>query len=157
MVRLSTCKKLKQGLKTCISDENIVNNFLQQGEHSLLRTEKLIEENDMLWAPVTLYYSIYYAMYAFLQKLGSSCENHACSILVFKIITEHNDVFNDINEFKKLRIDSQYFLKLPLKDTLEKAFKKAKNNYNIIYNLCHLGEGQLSIYKKKKDEIFESE
>ena len=79
--KLSWCFKLKDGIKIVEPNERLSKSYLEQAKSSLLRAEKDLNDNDFLWATVTIYYAEYYALYSFLQRIGIKCENHACSIL----------------------------------------------------------------------------
>jgi len=96
--KLAWCFKLKDGLKIVEPNERLSRTYLEQAKSSLLRAEKNLNERDFLWATVTIYYSEYYSLYSFLQRIGIKCENHACSILLAgfllgeektKIINQH--------------------------------------------------------------------
>ena len=66
---LDWCFKLKDGLKIVESNERLSRAYLEQAKSSLLRAEKNLDDNDLLWATVAIYYSEYYALYSFLQKI----------------------------------------------------------------------------------------
>ena len=98
--KLKWCFGLKDGLKLVEPNERLSKLYMDQAKSSLLRAKKNLEDNDLLWATVTLYYAEYYALYSFLQRIGIKCENHFCSILATgfllgedktKIINEHKD------------------------------------------------------------------
>ena len=65
---------------------------------------KDLNDKDLLWATVTIYYAEYYALYSFLQRIGVKCENHTCSILAvaFLLGKEKTDT---INRHKDKRIE----------------------------------------------------
>ena len=66
---LDWCFKLKDGLKIVESNERLSRAYLEQAKSSLLRAEKNLDDNDLLWSTVAIYYSEYYALYSFLQKI----------------------------------------------------------------------------------------
>ena len=84
--KLSWCFRLKDGLKIVEPNERLSKSYLEQAKSSLLRAEKDFNDNDFLWATVTIYYAEYYALYSLLQRIGIKCENHACSILTVTLL-----------------------------------------------------------------------
>jgi len=99
------CLKLSDGLKITEPNENLSKSYLLEAKSSVERAEKNFKDGDLLWATVVIYYAEYYALYAFLQKIGLKCENHFCSILAAtkilgeektKIINEHKNNKNSL-------------------------------------------------------------
>ena len=84
--KLTWCFKLKDGLKIDEPNERLSKSYLEQAKSSLLRAEKDLNDKDLLWATVAIYYAEYYALYSFLQRIGIKCENHACSILAVTLL-----------------------------------------------------------------------
>jgi len=68
--KLSWCFKIKDGLKIAEPNERLSKEYLEQAKSSLLRAEKNLNDKDFLWSTVAIYYSEYYALYSFLQKIG---------------------------------------------------------------------------------------
>src|SRR3989344_1840598 len=89
---LSWCFKLKDGLKIVEPNERLSKSYIEQAKSSLLRAEKDLNDKDLLWATVTIYYSEYYALYSLLQKIGIKCENHACSILIVALLLGEENI-----------------------------------------------------------------
>ena len=79
--KIGWCFKIKEGLQIVEPNENLSQSYLNEAKSSLLRAEKNLEDKDLLWTTVAVYYAEYYALYSFLQKIGVKCENHSCSIL----------------------------------------------------------------------------
>lgn len=123
--KLAWCFKLKEGLKIVETNENLSKSYLEQAKSSLLRAEKDLLDKDFLWATVTIYYSEYYALYSFLQKIGIKCENHACSILIVTLLLG-NEKTKIINQHKDKRIDAQYYIKVDQEDKVKEMLKDAK-------------------------------
>lgn len=73
--------QVKDGLRIAEPNERLSKSYLEQAKLSLLRAEKDLDDKDLLWSTVAIYYAEYYALYSFLQRIGTKCENHACSIL----------------------------------------------------------------------------
>jgi|SRR3989344_7755270 len=109
--RIGWCFNLKDGLKIAEPNERLSKSYLEHAKSSLSRAEKDLQDNDLLWATVAMYYAEYYALYAFLQRIGVKCENHACSILaVSHLLGEEKTKV--INAHKSKRIDAQYYMKV---------------------------------------------
>jgi uncharacterized protein (UPF0332 family) len=123
--KLSWCFKLKDGLKIVESNERLSKSYLEQAKSSLLRAEKDLNDKDFLWATVTIYYSEYYALYSFLQKIGIKCENHTCSILAVSLLLGEEKT-KTINEHKDKRLDAQYYMKVEQEDKIRAMLQEAK-------------------------------
>lgn len=123
--KLQWCFKLKDGLRVLQPNERLSKSYLEQAKSSLLRAEKDLADNDLLWATVTIYYAEYYALYSFLQRIGIKCENHTCSILAVAILLG-NDKTKIINDHKKKRIDAQYYMKVGQKEKIKLMLQEAK-------------------------------
>ncbi len=123
--KLSWCFKLKDGLKVVEPNERLSKSYLEQAKSSLLRAEKDLNDKDFLWATVAIYYSEYYALYSFLQKVGIKCENHACSILAVTLLLGEEKT-KIINLHKDKRLDAQYYMKVDQEDKIRDMLKDAK-------------------------------
>ncbi|PIN78210.1 hypothetical protein COS79_03115 [Candidatus Woesearchaeota archaeon CG06_land_8_20_14_3_00_33_13] len=91
----------------------------------MLRAEKDLNDKDFLWATVAIYYSEYYALYSFLQRIGVKCENHACSILATTLLLGE-DKTKTINQHKGKRIDAQYYMKVGQENKVRLMLQEAK-------------------------------
>jgi uncharacterized protein (UPF0332 family) len=166
MQDIKWCTKISDGIKIIEPNINISNSFLEQARKSLAGAYVDFIEEDLIWATVKLYYAEYYSVYSFLQRIGIKCENHSCSILLAKTLLESTKNKNDdsrnipitdldtINEHRKNRIDSQYYLKTGKKEEIEKMLRIAK----IIYSefdlfLLNISEKDITIYRKKFAEL----
>ena len=123
--KLSWCFKLKDGLKVVEPNKRLSKSYLEQAKSSLLRAEKDMNDKDFLWATVAIYYSEYYALYSFLQKIGIKCENHACSILAVSLLLGEEKT-KTINLHKGKRLDAQYYIKVDQEDKIKEMLKDAK-------------------------------
>ncbi|MAG15493.1 hypothetical protein CMO88_00355 [Candidatus Woesearchaeota archaeon] len=122
---LKWCFKIKNGLKAVEPNERLSKSYLEEAKSSLARAEKDFQEGDLLWASVVIYYSDYYALYSFLQRIGLKCENHACSISAVKYLLGEEKT-KIINEHKDKRIDAQYYMKIGKEEEIEEMLKEAK-------------------------------
>jgi len=116
---------MKDGICLAEPDSSLAKSYLNNAKSSLKRAETDLSEGDMLWATVVIYYAEYYALYAFLQRIGIKCGNHFCSILTAgKLLGEEK--VKTINEHKKKRIDAQYYMKIVDKRRVEEMLRLAK-------------------------------
>jgi len=122
---LSWCFRLKDGLRMVEPNEILSGSYLEQAKSSLLRAEKDLDDNDLLWSTVAIYYAEYYALYSFLQKIGVKCENHACSILAVTLLLGEDKTMT-INNHKDKRIDAQYYMKFDQESNVRAMLQEAK-------------------------------
>ncbi len=123
--KLNWCFRLKDGLKIAEPNERLSKSYLEQAKSSLLRAEKDLNDNDLLWSTVAVYYAEYYALYSFLQRIGMKCENHACSILAVGFLLGE-DKTKTINQHKDKRIDAQYYMKVDQEAKIRLMLQEAK-------------------------------
>jgi len=123
--KLRWCFKLKDGIKIIEPNERLSKSYFEQAKSSLLRAEKDLNDKDFLWATVAIYYSEYYALYSFLQRIGVKCENHACSILATTLLLGE-DKTKTINQHKGKRIDAQYYMKVGQENKVRLMLQEAK-------------------------------
>ena len=122
---LKWCFKLKDGLKILEPNERLAKSYLEQAKMSLGTAEKNFKNDDLLWATVVTYYSDYYALYSFLQRIGIKCENHHCSISAATYLLGE-DKTSIINDHKNKRIDAQYYIKIGKQEEIKKMLNEAK-------------------------------
>ena len=67
---MSWCFNIKDGLKIVEPNERLSKSYLKEAKSSLLRAQKNLEDNDLLWTTVTLYYAEYYAFHNTTQLLN---------------------------------------------------------------------------------------
>ena len=91
----------------------------------MLRAEKDLNDNDLLWSTVVIYYAEYYALYSFLQRIGIKCENHTCSILTVTLLLG-DEKTRTINMHKDKRIDAQYYMKFDQEMKVRTMLQEAK-------------------------------
>src|SRR3989344_9337736 len=129
---LKWCFKIKDGLKVVEPNERLSKSYLEQARLSLLKAERDLDENDLIWATVALYYADYYSLYSFLQRIGIKCENHSCSIIAVAFLLGE-DKIGIINQHKEKRIDALYYIKTDKEDKIKLATKDlASCNINFI-------------------------
>lgn len=147
--KLRWCFGLKDGLKVVEPNERLSKSYPEQAKSSLQRAEKDLNDNDLLWSTVTIYYAEYYALYSFLQRIGIKCENHACSIIaVAHLLGE--DKTKIINQHKDKRIDAQYYMKVDQEAKIRTMLKEAKLFFADFDKLVsNLSEKEVSDYRIK--------
>lgn len=123
--KLTWCFKLKEGLKIVESNKILSKSYLEQAKSSLLRAEKDLNDKDFLWATVAIYYSEYYALYSFLQRIGIKCKNHVCSILTVTLLLGEEKT-KIINYHKDKRLDAQYYMKVDQENKIKEMLKESK-------------------------------
>ena len=151
--KIRWCFKIKDGLKIAEPNENLSKSYFNLAKSSLLKAEKDLNEKDLLWATVAIYYAEYYALYSFLQKIGIKCENHFCSINLIGLLLGENKT-KTINEHKDRRIDAQYYLKIGQEDKIKIMLQEAKifvSEFSDI--ISNLTKEEIAFYRKKLDEF----
>lgn len=146
--KLKWCFKIKDGLRMAEPNERLSKSYLEQAKSSLLRAEKDLNDGDLLWATVAIYYAEYYALYSFLQKIGIKCENHSCSITAVSLLLgeERTKV---INEHKNRRIDAQYYMKVGQEAKVKSMLQEAKCFISVFDELVsNLSEKNIYSYRK---------
>lgn len=147
--QLKWCFNLKDGLRIVEPNERLSKSYLEQAKSSLLRAEKDLNDNDLLWATIAIYYAEYYALYSFLQRIGVKCENHTCSILAVSILLG-NDKTKIINEHKDKRIDAQYYMKVDQEIKVRMMLQEAKafvSNFDEL--VSSLSEKEIKLHRDK--------
>jgi uncharacterized protein (UPF0332 family) len=74
-----------------------------------------IGETD--WVLTTAYYARYFALYAFLIKMGVKSEIHDCTVYLAELLAQkrilNSELAKDIAESKRTRVDTQYYVQTP--------------------------------------------
>ncbi len=147
--QLQWCFKLKDGLRIVEPNDRLSKAYLEQAKSSLLRAEKDLNDKDLLWATVAIYYAEYYALYSFLQRIGVKCENHTCSILAVTLLLGEEKT-KTINEHKGKRIDAQYYMKVDQEIKVRMMLQEAKifvSNFDEL--VSNLSEKNIDQYRDK--------
>jgi uncharacterized protein (UPF0332 family) len=147
------CCGLRDGLRVVEPNERLAQSYLREARGSLERAEKNLKDKDLLWATVVIYYAEYYALYAFLQKIGIKCENHFCSILAVGFLLGEEKV-HTINTHKDKRIDAQYYMRVDKEEEVEKMLQEAKLFVTVFdAYVATITDAEASLYRKKIEEI----
>ena len=145
--RIKWCFSIKDGLKLVEPNSMLSKSYMEHSKSSLLRAEKDLEDNDLLWATVAIYYAEYYSLYSFLQRIGIKCENHSCSILAVGFLLGEDKV-KTINEHKSKRIDAQYYMKTDKEDKVKVMLRQAKIFVSFFDDLVsNLSDSEIKNYR----------
>ncbi len=116
MTKLGWCIRQKGGLSLAEPSPNLAAGYLLKAEQAVesARTEKIEE-----WKIAKTYYSMYFALYAILQRIGIKCEIHACTLAFAKHFLK--EYFNEeeiglISDALSMRVDSQYYVNREVQD-----------------------------------------
>ncbi len=153
MQSLKWCFKIKEGLKITEPNLNLAKSYLYQAKTSLKTAEERLSKKDYLWATVIIYYSEYYALYSFLQRIGIKSEIHSCSILAVKYLLGEEKI-KVIEEHKGKRIDAQYYIKTVEDIKIRRMLNEAKIFVSEFDNLVlNLTEAEIDDYRKRLRSI----
>lgn len=146
MEKIKWCMQKTNGIELVEPNENLSVAYLKKSEDAL-KAAKVLKDN-MDWEISSCYYSMYFALYAILCRIGIKCEMHACTIEFMNIFL--NDYFSseEIKMVKKsmeTRIDMQYYSDRPVSDML---YKKMIERAPVFYLKC-----KEIIIKLKEQEI----
>jgi len=143
------CFKIREGFKIVEPNERLSKSYLEQAKSSLLKAERDLNEKDLLWSTVAIYYSEYYALYSFLQRIGIKCENHSCSILAVGFLLGE-DKIKTINEHKDKRIDAQYYMKTDQEPKIRIMIKEAKRFVSMFDEIVsNISEEEIQEHREK--------
>jgi uncharacterized protein (UPF0332 family) len=147
--KLKWCFKIRDGLQFVEPNKRLSDSYLEEAKSSLARAEKDFQDGDLLWSTVVIYYSEYYALYSFLQRIGIKCENHSCSILAVAYLLGEEKA-KVINEHKHKRIDAQYYMRVGKEDQVEMMLREAKELVSIFDEIVSgINEKEIIRYRKE--------
>ncbi|MBI5798074.1 HEPN domain-containing protein [Candidatus Woesearchaeota archaeon] len=110
MNNIEWCLKQKNGIEIIEPNDDLAKAYIQKAEDALQASSLLEAHRD--WRISSLYYSMYFAVYAILMKIGIKCEIHSCTITFMEEILK--DYFGQkerelLKKSMKARIDTQYY------------------------------------------------
>lgn len=111
---LDWCKKQKKGIRLAVPSKILGEVYLKKAESALNMLASAIEKNEPDWIASTMYYAKYFSVYALLAKCGIKCEIHDCTLKAMKLLfvdsgTINQELYEDIEDSKTLRVDLQYY------------------------------------------------
>ena len=119
--------KVEESLKLVEPSEEISKSYLIKSD-KCIQVAKLAYDAGIYENAVSeAYYSIYNTVMSLFFKCGVNCENHSGTILLIKELFKVEELYHIFSEFKKDRIDNQYYI--PILDT--EPINKEKCNERI--------------------------
>ncbi len=118
MKKIEWCCNAKNGIELVAPNVNLANAYLLKAESSL-ETAALAKSKD--WKVSASYYSMYFSLYAVLQRIGVKCEIHACTITFAKEFLKEffsKDEFSLLDEAFDARQDMQYYVDRSVSDKI---------------------------------------
>jgi uncharacterized protein (UPF0332 family) len=141
------CLTLSKGIKLKEPDKSLSEIYLIKASNALRAFTQL--NNNREWEISALYYSMYFALYSVLLRVGISSQNHSCTIATMNLFGKYfakEDVELMYNS-KETRKTAQYY---QASDILESKFDMMKNHAKSFVMKCE------SILKRMTDvEILE--
>jgi uncharacterized protein (UPF0332 family) len=130
MKNLNFLNKLKKtkSLQLVECSEEISKSYLIKSENCI-KVAKLAFESGICENAVTeSYYSVYNTVLSLLYKCGIKCENHSGAVILIKELFGLEELYEIFSEFKKDRIDNQYYVSTRSSESItkEKCAEKIK-------------------------------
>jgi len=112
MEKIAWCKRQRGGLKLIEPSQDISDGYLKMAKDSLdvMNREK---DKSLVFGVSAGYYSLYYSLYAVMQKMGVKSEIHSCSIAFMKSFLKEFYDFSDVELMElsfNLRNTLQYYV-----------------------------------------------
>jgi len=137
MKKLNFLDKLKEdgNLKLVEPSNEISKSFLVKSENCI-RVAKLAYNEDIYENSVSeAYFSIYNVVTALFYKCGIKCENHSAAVILIKKLFNLNDLYLIFSEFKKDRIDNQYYTPILAQESITKERCNERLKTSQMFNL----------------------
>ncbi len=99
--------------------------YLIKSENCLKSAKILLKETNHYNSIINSYYAMYNCVLALLFKFGIKCQNHTGSIILLKEIFSLPKLAKSIEEAKKSRIDSQYYVSGTKEEADQSSAEKA--------------------------------
>ena len=119
MTNIDWCKKQKNGIELVEPNQDLGKAYIKKAEDSLSASLSLGNNKD--WKISSLYYTMYFSVYAVLMKIGIKCEIHSCTIAFAEVFLREyitKDEIELLNKSMKARIDVQYYTNRNVSDSL---------------------------------------
>ena len=127
LIKLKTQKKLEIVEKS----QEMCDSYLLKSENCMKSAKILLKESIYENSIIDSNYAMYNCVLALFFKCGIKCENHTGSIIILKEIFTLPQLAESLEDAKKSRIDSQYYVsdnkEEANQDTTEKAIKNSEN------------------------------
>ena len=102
--------KVEESLKLIESSDEISKSYLIKSDKCIQVAKLAFEAGIYENAVSEAYYSIYNTVMSLFFKCGIKCENHSASVILIKDLFHLDDLHSIFLEYKKDRIDNQYYL-----------------------------------------------
>ena len=102
--------KVKNGIELIEPNENLSDVYMKKSENALKATTSL--KGNREWEISSCYYSMYFALYSIMMKIGIKCENHKCCIEFMQEFLNSKFSSDEIKLLRtsmKARVDTQYY------------------------------------------------
>ena len=132
----------------------------------LIKTDKCIKVAELAYraeiyenAVSEAYYSIYNSVLSLFFKCGLKCENHSGAVILVKELFNLPELYSIFSEFKKDRIDNQYYIPIngtePItKEKCAERIRTAKDfNLRIWTYSNNLKNQEIEEIRKKFEEL----
>jgi len=94
MEKIEWCKRQSKGIKLRRESVDLAKEYIENVEESLMILETIRGTRSNMWLATTKYYIEYFAVYAFLMRVGIKCKIHECTIEFVKLsLLAHFDYF----------------------------------------------------------------
>jgi uncharacterized protein (UPF0332 family) len=126
MVDINWCLNQNKGIKLITPNDNLAREYIKNAKETLFSLKNNLDDSNM-WKATKKYYTLYFAVYSLMMKIGIKCEIHDCTIELTKYLDNFNlfpkDTYELLINNKQLRIDNQYYLKnIKVKIDYDKLF-----------------------------------
>ena len=102
--------KKERKLEIVEKSQEMYESYLLKSENCLKSAKILLKESIYENSIIDSYYAMYNCVLALFFKCGIKCENHTGSIIILREIFNLSKLAKSLEEAKKSRIDSQYYV-----------------------------------------------
>lgn len=146
-VSVEWCCKNKNGIRLVEPNENLAKAYIEMAKESIfvMNNEK---GKSLRWTISPCYYSMYYSLYAILQKLGIKCEIHSCTLKFMETFLLNFYSKEDLKIIEKafeLRESIQYYV--------DKIISKEDTDFVIRQAPFFLSKSQDILSKLNQDQM----
>ena len=155
MVNIQWCLKAKNGIELVEPNKNVADAYVKKAETCLqeLHTVKTTE-----WKIATAYYTMYFALYAILMRVGIKCEIHSCTIAsMSEFFSEYfsHEQFTFMKDASTARNDAQYYVDHVVSEQIQIKMEKEAPRFlvyckNIVISLDQKAVEKIRVLVKKK-------
>lgn len=117
MEKIKWCTTIKGGLGLVEPNHDLAKAYLEKSDESLATVNDI--KHSRSWRISASYYSMYFALYAILMKIGVKCEVHACTIEFMKRFLGQyfsKEECKFLEDSMGARIDAQYYVDRPVSE-----------------------------------------